>query len=176
MGRVPGAVTAAAPLILLALLLPLGAPALDIAPASPGIEIPVRLTERLSSQDAQSGQRFGVETTRAAQIGSVAIPLGTKGHGVVESALSARGQKPGKLVLAMESLDLPDGRAIPVYFSLSNLPKSDDAKGPPVSLGNGHVTIGGYATYGTNVVYEKGTAFSVTPLPPNGFRPAPEPS
>ena len=150
--------------------------AIDLVPATPAIQIPVRLTERLSSQDAQSGQRFGVETTREVNVGDIDVPSGTKGHGVVETAQSARGQKPGKLVLAMRSLDLADGRAIAVNFSLVNSPKSDDAKGPPVSLGNGLVTIGGYASYGTNVVYEKGAPFAVTPFSANDFQPAPSAS
>jgi hypothetical protein len=156
----------------------LGGPALaiELTPAAPPVLIPVRLTERLSSQDAQSGQRFGVETTRAVKIGDVDVPSGTKGHGVIEIAQSARGQKPGKLVLAMRSLDLPDGRAIAVNFSLADPPKSDDVQGAPVSLGKGLVTIGGYASYGTNVVYEKGTPFSVTPLSANDFQPAPSAS
>ncbi len=145
--------------------------ALDVAPISPGVEIPVRLTERLSSQDARTGQRFGVETTRDVQIGTVLVPKGTKGHGIVDAAQSGLGQKPGKLVLSMRSLDLADGSSIPVSFTLTDPPKSDDEKGPPISLGNGLVTIGGYATYGTNVVYEKGTAFTVTTLGANSFQP-----
>jgi hypothetical protein len=155
-----------------------GGPALaiELTPAAPPVLIPVRLTERLSSQDAQSGQRFGIETTRAVKIGDVDLPSGTKGHGVVEIAQSARGQKPGKLVLAMRSLDLPDGRAIAVNFSLADPPKSDDAQGAPVSLGKGLVTIGGYASSGTNVVYEKGAPFTVTPLGANDFQPAPSAS
>jgi hypothetical protein len=146
--------------------------AINITPDAPDIQIPVRLTERLSSQDAQNGQRFGVETTREVKIGEIDVPLGTKGHGVVESAQSARGQRAGKLVLSMRSLDLADGRTIPVNFSLEDPPKSEDAKGAPISLGKGVVTVGGYASYGTNVVYEKGTAFTVAPLAASDFKPA----
>lgn len=160
----------------LAALLASPAHAYDAEAAAPGVEIPVRLTERISSQDAQSGQRFGVETTRDVKVGDIVVPLGTKGHGVVEISQSARGQKPGKLVLSMRSLDLPGGGTISVSFAPTNPPKSNDAKGPPLSLGNGAVAIGGYASAGTNVVYEKGTTFTVTTLVPNTFLPAPEPS
>jgi hypothetical protein len=157
----------------LSMLLTAQARAINITPDATGVQIPVRLTERLSSQDAQSGQRFGVVTTREVKVGEIDVPLGTKGHGVVESAQPARGQKAGKLVLSMRSLDLADGRTIPVNFSLADPPKSDDAKGAPISLGKGVVTVGGYASYGTNVVYEKGTAFTVAPLGASDFQPAP---
>lgn len=166
----------AATVAVLAILLGGSALAMQLTPEAPPVLIPVRLTERLSSQDAQSGQRFGVETTRDTKVGDIDVPSGTKGHGVIETAQSARGQKAGKLVLSMRSLDLADGRTIAVNFSLADPPKSDDAKGAPVSLGKGLVSIGGYATYGTNVVYEKGTPFTVTPYSANDFQPAPSAS
>jgi hypothetical protein len=147
------------------------APALEGEYESAVTRIPCKLTERLSSQDARSGDRFGFDTTSSAQINAVFLPAGTHGHGVVVEAESARGPRPGTLSLEVRSLDLPDGKAIAVGLDPGQLDRRVSHAGA-LTAGTGSIVIG--PVHDTNVVYEKGTAFVVTAPPP--ATPAPEPS
>jgi hypothetical protein len=127
------------------------------------VEIPIRLTERLSSQDARTGQLFGFETTRLVTVGDVLIPAGTKGHGVVRAAQSALGPHAGKLLIDAQSIDLPDGRTIPVTFNGIVAPSSDD-HAPSLGVGRESISFGGESQASPNVVYDRGTTFTVVPV------------
>ncbi len=155
------------PLVLAASLLasPLAALAggvnLDTGPKQ--VEIPIRLTERLSSQDSRTGQQFGFETTRPVTVGDIPIPAGTKGHGIVRAAQSALGPHAGKLLIEAQSIDLPDGRSIPVAFSGIVAPSSDD-HAPTLGVGRESISFGGESQASPNVTYDRGTSFTVVPV------------
>ena len=127
------------------------------------VEIPIRLTERLSSQDSRTGQQFGFETIRAVTVGDVLIPAGTKGHGVVRSAQSALGPHAGKLLIEAQSIDLPDGRTIPVAFNGTVAPSADD-HAPSLGVGRESISFGGESQASPNVTYDRGTSFTVVPV------------
>ncbi len=145
----------------------------------PGVAIAVRLTERLSSQEATAGQHFGFATTKDVTVNGADVPSGTPGDGVVVLAQSGRGRNPGKLELAVRALHLHDGRTILVGLALSEAgaKNADDAPGParfalPTIVGA--VVFGG-VTRDNNVVYEKGTTFTVIVPPQATAQPAPSP-
>jgi len=143
----------------------------------PGVHIPVRLTERLSSQEARAGQHFGFEATQDVTVGAVHVPSGTPGDGVVVLAQSGRGRNPGKLELAATVLHLRDGSTVAVGLAPSEAGAKNayDAPRPgrfalPTVVGT--VVFGGVVR-DNNVVYEKGTAFTVIAPPPPTAQPAP---
>jgi hypothetical protein len=170
--------------------LALGFVALAFAPATPagaldntfetgpgGVVIPIRLTERISSQEAATGQRFGYETTAAVDVDGVRIPAKTPGVGVVAYARSGRGPEPGKLRLAATELHLANGKTLAVGFEESEagtVSAADSAHAAGLSMPSsiGTVVVGGIAR-GNNVVYEKGTRFTVLAPPP--ATPPPDP-
>lgn len=136
--------------------------------------IPVKLTMRLSSQDAVTGQHFGFDTTSSVQLEGQFLPSGTHGHGLVIAARPARGPHPGALVVEARSLDLPDGRAAAVGLAPGALDVSltgDRRSFPVPAVGAAPILLGGSRV--TNVVYEKGTAFTVVAPPPPTAPPAP---
>ncbi len=112
--------------------------------------VPCKLTERLSSQDAKSGDRFAFDTTSSSEINRLFLPAGTHGHGFVRRAEAAHGVQPGVLALEARSLDLPDGEEIAVGLEPGQLDR-------PVARSG---------VREANVVYEKGTTFNVTAPPP----------
>lgn len=143
------------------------------SPAPSSVTIPVRLTERVSSSDAKAGQRFTFATIHEATLGDVQVPAGTHGHGVVAEAKAARWDQAGTLTLEVQSLDLPDGRSLPVNVPAdsSPAPKRDAPKIPSLSTGlvplpvvlHGIVLLGSAAQllHGRNVTFESGTTFSI---------------
>ncbi|MBC5801100.1 MAG: hypothetical protein GIX03_06285 [Candidatus Eremiobacteraeota bacterium] len=152
----------------------------DVLTRVPGVRIPVRLSERLSSQDAKAGQHFGFETTNEVTVAGTDVPSGTRGDGVIVLAQSGLGRNPGKLELAATALHLRDGRTLPVGLAPSEAGTKNayDAPRPgrfalPTVVGT--VVFGGVVR-DTNVVYEKGTAFTVIAPPPPTAPPAPPPS
>ncbi len=152
----------------------------DRVPGSvPGVPIAVRLTERLSSQEATAGQRFGFETTKDVTVNGTDVPSGTPGDGVIVLAQSGRGRNPGKLELAVSALHPRAGRMIPVGLAPSEAGTKNayDAPRPgrfavPTIVGT--VVFGG-VTRDNNVVYEKGTTFTVFTPPPPTAQPEPSP-
>ena len=136
--------------------------------------IPVKLAQRLSSQDARAGETFGFDTTSSVMVDGAFLASGTHGRGVVVAARSGRGPKPGLLELAARSLDLPDGTTLPVGLEPGQLDRrlSGDARGFAVPIGATPVYVGGDRS--TNIVYERGTPFVVVAPPPP--TPAPSPA
>jgi hypothetical protein len=139
-----------------------------------GIEVPARLTERLSSQDAQKGQVFHFETAAGASIGDIDVPERTSGHGTVTEAEPAHGARPGKLTLHFVSIDLPGGRSIPVAPApdASPLPEQGKRTTTIVPIPIGPVLVFGGGGRSTNVVLDRGTPFTVMTVTP----PTPQPS
>ncbi len=148
------------------------APAVEGDYESASTRVPCKLTERLSSQDARSGDRFGFDTTSSVEINRLFLPAGTHGHGFVLVAQAARGSLPGTLTLEARSLDLPDGEEVPVGLPPGQLDRRLVRTSGALSAGSGSLAVGG--PHATNVVYEKGTEFTVTSPPP--ATPAPDAS
>ena len=141
-----------------------------------GTPVTVRLTERISSQDATAGQSFGFETTAAVTVDGARIPARTPGTGVVVYVRSGRGPQPGKLRLAALALRLENGKTIAVGLEeqeAGTVSAADSAhvSGLAVPSAVGTIVLGGI-TRGNNVVYEKGTRFTLLAPPP--ATPAPE--
>jgi hypothetical protein len=133
--------------------------------------VPCKLTERISSQDAHSGDRFTFDTTSSVEINQLFLPADTHGHGFVRAAEPARGQHAGTLTLEAVSLDLPDGKQIPVGLEAGQLDRRP-ARGGRFSAGSGSAAVP--AVRESNVVYEAGTAFLVdSPPPPSPVPDAP---
>lgn len=150
--------------------------AFDMGPG--GVLIEVRLTERISSQDALSGQTFGFETTAAVSVDGTRIPAHTPGTGVVAFARSGRGPQPGKLRLAATGLRLANGKTLAVGLRESEagtVSAADTAHAAGLSVPSsiGTVVVGGI-TRGNNVVYEKGARFTLIAPPPATPQPEPE--
>ncbi len=142
------------------------AAALDGSYEGAAVRIEVRLTDRISSQDAKPGDVFHFDTVSSALIAGRFLPAETHGHGVVLAARSGRGQRPGELELAARSLDPPDGEPVEVGLEpgqLADKPGRDVAAVTRPAGGDG-VAIG--VSRATNVVYEKGAHFFVGAPPP----------
>jgi hypothetical protein len=136
------------------------------------VHIPVHLTERLSSQDAKTGDTFGFDTSSSVEIGGQFLPAESHGRGVVVYAKAARGPQPGVLTLEVQTLDLPDGKKLAVGLEPGQLDRrieGDVRQSPGGNAGGVPFSVGG--SRATNIVYEKGTSFTVTAPPP----PTPEP-
>jgi hypothetical protein len=140
--------------------------ALDGSYERAATRIEVRLTERLSSQDAKAGEIFHFDTVSSVLIAGRFLPAETHGHGVVLAARSGRGARPGELELAARSLDPPDGEPVEVGLEPGQLPSTLDHDAPAITApaGAGGIAIG--LSHGTNVVYEKGTHFFIDAPPP----------
>lgn len=129
--------------------------------------IPVHLTERLSSQDAKTGDTFGFDTSSSAEVEGEFLPAGSHGRGVVVFAKAARGPQPGVLTLAVRTLDLPDGKKLDVGLDPGQLDRritGDVRHYPGGSVSGVPFAIGGSPE--TNIVYEKGTPFTIVAPPP----------
>lgn len=147
--------------------------ALEGAYESVTTRIPVKLTVRLSSQDAVAGQPFFFDTTSSVQLEGQFLPAGSHGRGVVISSRAARGPHPGALVVEARSLDLPDGRSAAVGLApgaLAVVLSGDRRSFPVPAVGAAPIVLGGSRV--TNVVYEKGTPFAVIAPPPETPAPA----
>ena len=162
--------------------LPTSAPALEntFETGPGGTIVTVRLTERLSSQDVTIGQTFGFETTAPVTLEDVRVPAKTPGTGVVVFARSGRGPEPGKLRLAVISLRLENGKTIAVGLEdreAGTVSAADGGRPAGLALPSavGTIVVGGI-TRGNNVVYEKGTRFTLLAPPPATPAPEPEPT
>ncbi|MDQ2858277.1 MAG: hypothetical protein M3R53_06455 [Candidatus Eremiobacteraeota bacterium] len=135
--------------------------------------IPVKLTERLSSQDLKVGDTFGFDTTSSALVDGVFLPARTHGHGVVLAVRSGHGPQPGVLKVVARTLDAPGGDAIPVALEAGALDEElkGDYRTAPGGASIGAVRLGTLRT--TNIVYEKGTPFIVVAPPPPGSQASP---
>ncbi|MBD5635796.1 MAG: hypothetical protein IAI49_15115 [Candidatus Eremiobacteraeota bacterium] len=104
-------------------------------------------------------------------IGARFFPAETHGHGVVVLARPGRGPQPGRLVLAVRSLDPSSGEAVEIGLEPGQLGESidRDVRGFTVPIGSEPLYVG--TSRRTNIVYEKGTQFFVDAPPP----PQPEP-
>lgn len=146
-----------------------------IVEVPPGIRIAAKLDERLSSAVSKPGQIFVFETTAATRAGDVEIPAGTLGHGIVADAEPAVGTRPGKLALALVSIDLPDGRDVAVDFAsgsrLAGVGEHVKAAVIPVPLPGGLIFLGG-GKKPTNFSYPKGAIFTAQTAPASEARPA----
>jgi hypothetical protein len=126
-----------------------------------GIRIPAKFDERISSQEATTGQSFRFETTMPTEIGDLTIPSGTPGRGSVEFAAARRGEHGGRLEIAVDRLDLRDGRSVAVTLPL-------ESERP---VRGAVIVFGGEDLGSENVVLEKGetfvvvTASNASPLP-----------
>lgn len=136
--------------------------------------IPVKLTERLSSQDLKTGDTFGFDTTSSSLVDGAFLPARTHGHGVVLAVRSGHGPQPGVLKLAARNLDAPSGDTIPVALEVGALAQElkGDYRDAPGGGGVGAVRLGALRT--TNIVYEKGTSFFVVAPPPPGPQATPD--
>ena len=81
--------------------------------------IPVRLDDRLRSDDNVSGDRFTatIESGRD----DAGLPSGTKFEGVIREAIPSRNGKPGVLDVEFRRIILPDGTSRNVKASLTSL-------------------------------------------------------
>jgi hypothetical protein len=136
--------------------------------------IAVKLTTRLSSQDAVAGDSFGFDTTSSVQLEGQFLPAGSHGHGVVVAARPAHGPQPGMLTLEARSLDVPGAKPVAVGLApgqLAIVMAGDRRSFPVAAAGAAPILLGGSRV--TNVVYEKGTPFTVVAPPPLPPDPAP---
>lgn len=135
--------------------------------------IAVKLDDRLTSQEARTGDTFAFETTSSAAVDGLFLPTGTRGVGVIVKARPARGSHAGELELAARSLELARGGAIAVGLEPGQLERSvsRDGGGVSVPVAGVPVRLGG-GERDTNVVFERGTPFIVVAPPP----PTPDPT
>ncbi|GAC1305688.1 MAG: hypothetical protein NVSMB19_17320 [Vulcanimicrobiaceae bacterium] len=128
--------------------------------------IAVRLTDRLSSQEAHAGDAFGFETTSSVAVDGFFLGAGTRGRGVVVAVRAARGRRPGELRLAARTLALADGRTVAVGLEPGQLARrlTGDVRVFTVPFGGVPVSVGSASQ--TNVVFERGTPFFVVAPPP----------
>jgi hypothetical protein len=117
------------------------------------VRIRVHLTQRISSQDARTGDAFGFDTSSSAEVAGQFLAAHTHGRGIVLFAQPAKGPVPGQLVLAAKTLDLPDGNELDVGLDTGQLDRSIDRD------------VRHYAGSDTNIVYDKGTEFLVVSPP-----------
>ena len=160
------------------------------ASGATGVTIPVKLTQRLSSDSVKEGDRFTFVTTQAARVGDVSVPAGTTGHGVVSQARKATLDRGGELSLQLQSIDLPGGTSIPVTAPrgpqaekrnvVAEAAKAATSVATPSSAlttalvplsvpVRGIIMLGSalHMLKGHNVIFDAGTTFSVVATPPN---------
>jgi len=137
--------------------------------AANATRIAVKLSERLSSQEAHVGETFDFETTSSVAVEGFFLPAGTRGRGVVVAARPARGPRSGELRLAARTLDIAGGAPLAVGLEPGPLDRTlrRDARGFDVPLAGAAIYVG--RDRSTNVVFERGTPFIViAPPPPDG--------
>ncbi len=88
--------------------------AIVIATVTPGVHIPATMVTTVSSSAAKVGDPFAFRTTRAAQIGSVTVPLGSIGYGIITAVSAAAGAHRGSLTLEPEYIVVEPDRHVPV--------------------------------------------------------------
>ncbi|HEY9179787.1 MAG TPA: hypothetical protein VIO32_03645 [Candidatus Baltobacteraceae bacterium] len=125
--------------------------------------IPVTMVSTVDSTTAKAGDPFTFRTTQTETSGTLTIPSGTLGHGVVAAVWAASGTHRGTLLLQPQYLQLSDGRQIRV--------SAQNSRGQPfaarrhvfpfpVPLG-GVFVVGGVENPGSNVKIGPGTTFEV---------------
>lgn len=162
------------------------APALPVATVPVGVEIPVELTQRLSSLAEHAGDTFTFKTRKDESLGTTLVPAGTSGHGRIAVASAAHGRVSGTMSLQADSIDLPDGRTIsvdidnarPIRGHLSDTHKHFSVF--PILIGI--VSISRTSRDG-NLVLDPGAPFDVITtrprtlsVPPLTAAPSPQPS
>jgi len=118
--------------------------------------IRVRLNEQLSSRTARVGDRFSANVTEPVHAGAgvEVIPVGSKVWGRVSSVRPAGRRSPGTILVAFNSVQLPNGTSYAINGSLSSLQADDvnsDNEGTVAGRGNRNrdaVFIGGGAATG----------------------------
>ena len=165
--------------------------------ASNAITIPVKLSQRLASDNIKAGDRFAFVTTQAVTVGDVTIPSGTPGHGTVTVARKASWDRGGEIQLQVQSVDLPDGRTIPVtaahgpraegHSVVSDAVKTAENAKPDAAIPaalvplelpvRGIIMLGSalHVLKGHNVVFDSGTPFSVVATAGPGAPPSQPP-
>ena len=78
-----------------------------------GVAIPATMVSSVSSRTAKVGDAFVFRTTQSVRAGSVTIPAGSIGHGVVSAVTRAAGTKRGSLALLPQTLDVAPGASAP---------------------------------------------------------------
>jgi len=135
-----------------------------VTDAPAGVRIEVRMDQRLSSQDARTGDVFSFETTRDFTVGAHDVKKGARGYGVVELALSRGKNRSGQLDLSARAIDLGNGAALAVA-----LPRDENDKTPVYGT---VVQLYGN-TDDDNVVIDKGYSFAVITTVPETPEPRP---
>jgi len=89
--------------------------------------IRVRLNEQLSSRTARLGDRFSANVTEPVHAGAgvEVIPVGSKVWGRVSSVKQAGRRSPGTILVAFNSVQLPNGTSYAINGSLSSLQADD---------------------------------------------------
>lgn len=99
---------------------------------SAGTVIPVKLNDRLSSNESNKGDTFTATVTSEGGASS-GVPVGTKVDGYVRQVRAKSGKEPGMIDLAFTRLTLPNGRS----YSIDGSPIALDNKS--VSHKNGRL-------------------------------------
>jgi hypothetical protein len=118
--------------------------------------IRVRLNQQLSSRTARVGDRFSANVTEPVHAGAgvEVIPVGSKVWGRVTSVKQAGRRTPGQILVAFNSVQLPNGTSYAINGSLSSLQADDvnaDNEGSVTGRSNRNrdaVFIGGGAATG----------------------------
>ena len=89
--------------------------------------IRVRLNEQLSSRTARVGDRFSANVTEPVFAGSgvEVVPVGSKVWGRVSSVKRSGRRSPGTILVAFNSVQLPNGTSYAINGSLSSLQADD---------------------------------------------------
>ncbi len=89
--------------------------------------IRVRLNEQLSSRTARVGDRFSANVTEPVHAGAgvEVVPVGSKVWGRVTSVKRAARRSPGTILVAFNSVQLPNGTSYTINGSLSSLQADD---------------------------------------------------
>jgi hypothetical protein len=95
-----------------------------------GTVIPFTLNQRLSSDEAEQGDKFTANLDTGNSSSYLGLPSGTVVEGHVDVARPKEGDTPGVLGLAFDRIRTPDGKTYPVRGALIGLDdKSIDKKG-----------------------------------------------
>lgn len=89
--------------------------------------IRVRLNQQLSSRTARIGDRFSANVTEPVHAGAgvEVIPVGSKVWGRVTSVKRAARRSPGTILVAFNSVSLPNGKSYVINGSLTTLEADD---------------------------------------------------
>ncbi len=135
-------------------------------PVPPGVPIPAALVGAVSAADVKPGDTFRFQTTAPVRAGSVIIPSGTPGSGVVAAAAPGKqGMRPSTLHLEPRVLQLPDGEYLAIATAPASRPTLDRtqrARGVPFPFFVGGLfMVGGLGHPAPTVTLADGTPFTV---------------